>query len=54
MKAALVRITVGTLAGRWSEHKMTNATVNERITVDYLVSMLNFKLLVLSPGKWRQ
>ena len=51
MKAALARITVGTLTGRWAEHKMTNAAVNERITVDYLLTMLNFKLLFRVPWK---
>lgn len=51
MKAALAKITVGTLAGRWAEHKMTNAAVNERIPVEYLLAMLNFKLLLRVPWK---
>lgn len=42
---------MGALAGRWAEHKATHAAVNELITVDYLLTMLNFKLLFRVPWK---
>lgn len=51
METALARITVGALAGRWAGHKATHAAVNELITVDYLLTMLNFKLLFRVPWK---